>query len=29
MGAEKIEDIFAELMPATYKSFIENGRVAP
>lgn len=29
MGAEKIEDIFAELMPATYKSFIDNGRVAP
>lgn len=29
MGAEKIEDIFAELMPATHKSFIENGRVAP
>ena len=29
MGAEKIEDIFAELMPATHKSFVENGRVAP
>ena len=29
MGAEQIEDIFAELMPATYKSFVENGRVAP
>lgn len=29
MGAEKIEDIFAELMPATYKAFIDNGRVAP
>lgn len=29
MGAEKIEDIFAELMPATYSAFIENGRVAP
>lgn len=29
MGAEKIEDIFAELMPLTYAAFIENGRVAP
>ena len=29
MGAEKIEEVFAELMPATYKSFVENGRVAP
>jgi thymidylate synthase (FAD) len=29
MGAEKIEDIFAELMPATYSSFVSNGRVAP
>lgn len=29
MGAEKIEDIFLEFMPATAKSFIENGRVAP
>lgn len=29
MGAEQIEDIFAELMPATYRSFIDNGRVAP
>lgn len=29
LGAEKIEDIFAELMPATHKAFIENGRVAP
>lgn len=29
MGAEKIEDIFAELMPATYKAFIDNGRIAP
>lgn len=29
MGAEKIEDIFAEQMPLTYAAFIENGRVAP
>lgn len=29
MGAEQIEDIFAELMPHTYAAFIANGRVAP
>lgn len=29
MGAEQIEDIFAELMPLTYQAFIDNGRVAP
>lgn len=29
MGAEKIEDIFAELMPITYEAFVRNGRVAP
>lgn len=29
MGAEQIEDIFAELMPHTYNAFIANGRVAP
>lgn len=29
MGAEKIEAIFAELMPHTYDSFIKNGRIAP
>lgn len=29
MGAEQIEDIFAELMPHTYNAFINNGRMAP
>ena len=29
MGAEQIEEIFANQMPATYAAFIENGRVAP
>lgn len=29
MGAEKIEEIFKELMPETYWAFIQNGRVAP
>ena len=29
IGAEQIEDIFAELMPHTYGAFIANGRVAP
>jgi thymidylate synthase (FAD) len=29
MGAEQIEDIFAEIMPHTYRAFIKNGRVAP
>lgn len=29
MGAEKMEEIFAELMPLTYESFVKNGRIAP
>jgi len=29
MCAEKMEDFWAELMPLTYASFNENGRVAP
>lgn len=29
MGAEKMEVIFAELMPATHRAFVENGRIAP
>ena len=29
LGAQKIEDAFAELMPLTYEAFINNGRVAP
>lgn len=29
MCAEKMEDSFADLMPLTYQSFNENGRVAP
>jgi thymidylate synthase (FAD) len=29
MGADQIESIFAELMPATHQAFVENGRVAP
>lgn len=29
MGAEKVEAIFAELMPCTHAAFIKNGRVAP
>ena len=29
MVAEKYEEIFAELMPLTHKSFVENGRVCP
>lgn len=29
MVAEKYEAIFAEKMPLTYKSFVDNGRVAP
>jgi thymidylate synthase (FAD) len=29
MCAEKMEDFFAEKMPITYKTFNENGRVAP
>jgi thymidylate synthase (FAD) len=29
MCAEKMEESFAELMPLTYGTFNENGRVAP
>lgn len=29
MGAEKVEAIFAELMPISYEAFLLNGRVAP
>jgi len=29
MVAEKVEDIFAELMPLTHEAFVINGRVAP
>jgi thymidylate synthase (FAD) len=29
MVAEQMENIFSGFMPITYKSFIENGRVAP
>lgn len=29
MGAEKVEQIFAELMPHTHQAFVDNGRVAP
>ncbi|MTA81114.1 MAG: thymidylate synthase (FAD), partial [Actinobacteria bacterium] len=29
MVAEKMEDFWAELMPMTYETFNENGRVAP
>lgn len=29
MGAEKVEAIFAELMPISYEAFLINGRVAP
>lgn len=29
MGAEKVEEAFRELMPATHKAFVANGRVAP
>ena len=29
MVAEKYEKFFKELMPLTYKAFVENGRVAP
>ena len=28
-GADKVEEIFSELMPITHKCFVENGRVAP
>lgn len=29
MGAEKVEEIFASVMPLTHKAFVENGRVSP
>lgn len=29
MGAEKVEQEFAEVMPVTYAAFIKNGRMAP
>jgi len=29
MVADKMENIFSGFMPVTYKSFVENGRVAP
>lgn len=29
IGAEKIEEIFKELMPCTYNAFVANGRIAP
>jgi hypothetical protein len=29
MVAEKYEEIFKELMPLTYKAFVDNGRVSP
>jgi thymidylate synthase (FAD) len=29
MGAEKVEEHFKTLMPATYAAFVKNGRVAP
>jgi thymidylate synthase (FAD) len=29
MGAERIEEHFAELMPVTHAAFVSNGRVAP
>lgn len=29
LAARKVEDAFAHHMPATYKAFVENGRVAP
>jgi thymidylate synthase (FAD) len=29
MCAEKMEDFWAKLMPLSYESFNENGRVAP
>lgn len=28
-AAKSLESIFAEVMPVTYKAFIENGRIAP
>lgn len=29
MGAEKVEEIFASLMPITHEAFVRHGRVAP
>jgi thymidylate synthase (FAD) len=29
MVAEKYEELFSSLMPLTYKSFVDNGRVSP
>lgn len=29
IGAEQVESIFKELMPATHQAFVNNGRVAP
>lgn len=29
MGAIQVEQVFAQLMPLTYKAFIRNGRMAP
>lgn len=29
LGARKVEECFAELMPVTHKTFLANGRVAP
>lgn len=29
LGADKVEELFAEQMPLTHKTFVENGRVAP
>lgn len=29
LGARKVEEYFAELMPVTHKTFLANGRVAP
>jgi thymidylate synthase (FAD) len=29
MCAEKMEDFWAKLMPFTYETFNQNGRVAP
>ena len=29
LGADKVEELFAEKMPITHKTFVENGRVAP
>lgn len=29
LGADKVEELFAEQMPATHKAFVNNGRFAP